>query len=857
MHPARKLRRITAVTACLICSLLPVTPSLAQQQDYLPPDLRSRVNQLKLDLQRIPTTRTNAPARARLTWDWLNAYAINGGYVPVDATRVIAAVLAQPRAEPAQLAALDEVMAEFDFLDSEPGAIGTLSADTGPFTAASYVTIRQTYTVGDKAIQTGGSFLVARHFMADFGDWQTADPAADHYISISSTNPRVTFVTRTVPRAGMHGGFRTTRNTLAFQVASGTLQSGDQVTITYGDTSGGSPGILTPRFSSDRMPLPLYLAFADKGPYFSLPIQPIRIRGRAATAVTAFVPSVVAPGETFELSLRARDEFYNRATGAVPDWQVSLNGEAWQQVPADGALTRRSVSIDQPGTYFVTVSSADGSLSGSGNPVLVSADPQRIYWGDTHGHSGFAEGIGTPDRFMQWARDDASLDYVTHSEHDIWLDDAEWEVLRNNVREYTEENRFIAFLGYEWTVNNTRGGHHNVLFRTPHNRSRIPAQFHPTLTQLYQGLRNRYAPRDVVVIPHAHQAGDYRLSDPALEPLVEIMSQHGNFEWFGRMYLQHGHQVGFIAASDNHLSQPGYSAPLGGSLSQRGGLGALLAPARTTNALFDAMKNLRTYATTGDRIILQFAVNGTGMGQRADFSTQRNISGRVIGTAGIDSISVIKNDTELWRRTYADRDEVRLGKRETLLLTFHSDAKPVHPGDNPRGWRAWQGTLEVSNAELEEILPYDAGFPMQNVQRSSEQPNRVTFDTKTRGDGSSFLLTLANVQRTARLQFDLVETAESGGAPPIYRLPQRVAAASFSLALKDLQNGPLSHAQSVDAYTDRVTLRKFNPDAPREVSFEFTDSGATQGDYYFVRVVQVNDAMAWSSPVWVGGHPSR
>ena len=164
---------------------------------------------------------------------------------------------------------------------------------------------------------------------------------------------------------------------------------------------------------------------------------------------------------------------------------------------------------------------------------------------------------------MQWAKEDARLDYVTHSEHDIWLDDAEWEVLRSNVSEFTTEGEFVAYLGYEWTVNNVRGGHHNVLFRNPQNRKRVPAQFYPTLSKLYQGLREQAQPRDVVVIPHAHQAGDYRFSDPELEPLIEIMSQHGNFEWFGRMYLQHGHRVGFIAASDNHLSQPGFFGTVG------------------------------------------------------------------------------------------------------------------------------------------------------------------------------------------------------------------------------------------------------------------------------------------------------
>ena len=32
---------------------------------------------------------------------------------------------------------------------------------------------------------------------------------------------------------------------------------------------------------------------------------------------------------------------------------------------------------------------------------------------------------------------------------------------------------------------------------------------------------------------------------------------------------------------------------------------------------------------------------------------------------------------------------------------------------------------------------------------------------------------------------------------------------------------------------------------------------AVVGLYYYVRVVQANDAIAWSSPVWIGGHKAR
>ena len=457
---------------------------------------------------------------------------------------------------------------------------------------------------------------------------------------------------------------------------------------------------------------------------------------------------------------------------------------------------------------------------------------------------------------MRWAKEDARLDYVTHSEHDIWLDDFEWEVLRELVKRYTEPGKFAPFLGYEWSVNNLRGGHHNVLFRTPTDRQRVPSQFFSTLSQLYTGLRNAAATEDVVVIPHAHQAGDYRLSDPALEPLIEIMSQHGNFEWFGRMYLKQGHQVGFTAASDNHLSQPGYAAPQGGSLSQRGGLGAIFAPELSVDAIFDGMKSLRSYATTGDRIILDFKVNDTAMGQRGPFSTKRKLSAYVHGTAPIDEVVIWKNDAVFWRKNFYDSELTRSSKEQLLLISFASESEPVNRGDNPRGWRAWEGTLEVHDADIVSISSVDAGFAA-SLDLAELADNRVGFATKTRGDTSSYLVRLKNVTKNSRLDIDLVEALETGGAPPIYRSPQRTPADSFSLALKDLDGKTLTHEQTVDAYIDRVSLRRVRDHGELDIEIELQDEGIRQGDYYFMRVTQANDAIAWSSPIWIGGYPPK
>ena len=947
--------------------------------DYLDDDLRARVEALKADLAQTPTNAANARERAQTLWAWINAYSLTSDYVPVNATQTVSQVLSYGANE-GGMRSLDRSIAEFTLIDEQPDARGSLVADTGPFEARTHASIRQTWTVGSRAVEPGGGIVVARHFMANFGRFQTEDPGAANHVTIASSNPAVAFARHGALMAGMHGGFRGGIDNLMFRVASGRLAPGDTVTVTYGDTSGGGPGILLPDFSSDRMPLPLYVDFDGSGSLVSLPIQPIAIGGTAVAALHGSAPSVVAVGEPFGLHIRAEDRYYNRAREPIPEWwEIRLNGDLFgavhqtirpytveeqanidrmlqeigeptsepgeerpprrwtttyildEPMPADlvdgvhfdgepfghptfvhmareaetrpaatdsdlaasvstqstpvggswinirsdasdreppprwkfpfrprdrGAIRVVSgITLDTPGVYRFSFRSADGAITGRANPILVKEAPdRRIYWGDTHGHSGFAEGVGTPQRFMEWAREDARLDYVTHSEHDIWMDDREWNVLNNIVQNFTLDGHFVAFAGYEWTVRNLQGGHHNVLFRRPFQGPRIPAQEYGTLSRLYQGLRTHHDPRDVVVIPHAHQSGDYRHSDPELEPLVEIMSQHGNFEWFGRMYLNHGHQVGFIAASDNHLSQPGYSAPKGGSLSQRGGLGALLATERTTDALFDAMKSLDTYATTGDRIILDVSVNGTGMGQRAEFAERRVVRGRVIGTAPIDSIALVKNDREIDRREFpAEPGPPRDGQYQ---LTFHSDSTPMHPGDNPRGWRGWRGQLEVEGATIANAIGRD--LHNANIQTVElVDATTLRFATHTRGGPSSLLLTLADVKRLGQMTLTLEQAAEFGGGPPRFRTHQTTPPSTVELALRDASRGQATAEIPFGEYTDRIRLRRARTEGAMDVAFEFTDEGTRHGDWYFVRVTQANDAMAWSSPIWIGGFPKR
>src|SRR6185369_553104 len=98
--------------------------------------------------------------------------------------------------------------------------------------------------------------------------------------------------------------------------------------------------------------------------------------------------------------------------------------------------------------------------------------------------------------------------------------------------------------------------------------------------------------------------------------LVELYSVHGSFEWFANRFLQNGFELGFVGAADDHLAKPGLAPPPLSSVAQPGGLAAVFAAEDSVDAVFDALRGLRSYATSGQRLLLDGSLNGFAMGTR-------------------------------------------------------------------------------------------------------------------------------------------------------------------------------------------------------------------------------------------------
>jgi hypothetical protein len=212
--------------------------------------------------------------------------------------------------------------------------------------------------------------------------------------------------------------------------------------------------------------------------------------------------------------------------------------------------------------------------------------------------------------------------------------------------------RFVTMLGDERDPRHFNGqGHYNVCFRDAEAfRAHLGKTAAGSTVDLTDPAHQPpLDPKEVMLVPHhtGIQFGPLprrgtgaavvwdAWDDRALRPVMEIYSHHGQSELYapqhvlayefnrmrnperrantsvpGPFYAQDhwmaGRRLGVIASSDDHSGQGGR---------RHGGLAAVWADVLTREAIFDAIRQRRCYATTGERILLSFTVEETPMGQ--------------------------------------------------------------------------------------------------------------------------------------------------------------------------------------------------------------------------------------------------
>jgi len=472
---------------------------------------------------------------------------------------------------------------------------------------------------------------------------------------------------------------------LVIGVDGNPLRKGDQVIIKWGDKSDGGPGTKAPIVSREYGFPILVDADGDSG-FGKIKDSPsFRVVGKAACRFHIVMPTIIEKNKNVTVKVVAVDEhgnidpnFRGRIVFSSTDDAANLPS-SYSFRKSDGGRHEFSIKFNTEGIHYVDI--IGKSISGRSNPgkVMSEAPKNSIYWGDIHSHTKNCDGTPAVDEGWIYARDVSCLDFAaisTHITFPSFIEDDEWEWLCSRVRNYNNDGKFVAIHGFEL---DRVGGHKNIYWpddNPPKSLKRFleiksrgggPEEFWAYLKEL-----------GVFAIPH-HPAGsfpagvEWNWSNDEVIPLIEITQCQGTAEYFGNANQQMaarkgysaqdglamGFKFGFMGSSDFHEIPCGSLIELNdikyirwhrvAHQFQGGGITGVYAPELKRDEIYDRMRSRYCYATTGERILVEFNMDGHRMGSEYKTNEPPKIEVTVAGTAPLNMIELVKNNDTIYR----------------------------------------------------------------------------------------------------------------------------------------------------------------------------------------------------------------
>ncbi|MGC9522199.1 MAG: DUF3604 domain-containing protein [Anaerolineae bacterium] len=501
----------------------------------------------------------------------------------------------------------------------------------------------------------------------------------------------------------------------------------------------------------------------------------------------------------------------------------------------------------------------------------------HVYYGDLHNHCGISYGHGSLDDAFLNARE--QLDFCSVTGHALWPDMPApdetiqhivdfheegfarlrrvWADVQRTTEAYHRDGEFVTFLSFE--MHSCADGDRTILY----GGSQGEILDVMGLEDLHERLRalRRQGVR-VMAFPHhiAYKRGQRGINwttfDPDIAPVVEIISMHGcstadegprpflhsmgpaDHESTMQYGLDQGHVFGVIGSTDHHSAHPG---------SYGHGRTGLWASAKTRAAIWEALSARRTYALTGDRIVLHVSLNDAPMGAVLPCRGQREIAFRVVGGAPLDYVDVLRDGRLLRRWSQRDVPEVEEEPSLRTKLTFEV-------GWGTRGKRVdWDVHLGISEGRILSVEPRFRGPELV-------APTEVTAETRGYGHWSHW-----EPEDERSVQFHTVTLGN----------PNNVTPATQAICL-DVEMPVRAHVWAeINGRRETVPLRRLLEGAfagrlgkidspayrfhraPRWSELAWSGScvdpapANSPSTAYTFRVRQQNDQWAWSSPIWV------
>jgi hypothetical protein len=282
----------------------------------------------------------------------------------------------------------------------------------------------------------------------------------------------------------------------------------------------------------------------------------------------------------------------------------------------------------------------------------------RMIRGEFHRHTEYTahrDGDGLLEDAWRYALDPGNLDWMGDGDHDNGHhDEYSWWQIQKTTDIMHHPPQFLAVHSYERSVKYP-DGHRNIIFPKRGIRPMPRGSFEgseekgtPDTFVLYKYLKHFGS----MCSSHTSATGmgtDWRNNDPVVEPVVEIYQGHRhNYEFIGAPRsatketniggyepkgfvihaLDKGYKLGFQASSDHISTHMSYGIVLTDDVSRQG--------------IIDAFKRRHSYAAT-DNIIAEFRCGKHIMGDIFDIGQAPKLDIKVLGTAPIAKISIIRD----------------------------------------------------------------------------------------------------------------------------------------------------------------------------------------------------------------------
>ncbi len=703
----------------------------------------------------------------------------------------------------------------------------TLSPQT-PVVAGTYGTWTLTYTVGSLGIDSGGQIKIAQRLVSDWGSPQFDDPQAEGYTT-AVTNGPAKLRASWQPR----GYIRPKSKAVVIDVYDGSLYSGDTVTVIFGDTSHGSPGLRAQTYVESEFGFFVMVDPTNSTDPRPLPQSPsVKVVAAEMVNLICLLPSQATVNTPIEIFVKGEDQWRNPMPAPI-----EMNFE-WVGT-GEVEIENRTLIARQPGEGYLVATSNNGSFTCRSNPITIHQiqPAQQRFWGDLHAQTAETVGVGSEDEYFTFGRDWARLDFTSHQGNDFQISDEYWQHLNATTQKYHEDHKFVVFPGYEWSGSSPTGGDHNIFYRreghpilrsshwlVPHISANDLSPAHPAST-FYEKMKQAVPSDEVIVCMHVggRYANMLNFFDQDLISLVEVVSCWGVFEWMLWDAFDKDYIVGVMCNSDGHHGRPGAE---GSGMTEFGivnGLTCVLSNDLTRDSIFNALKARTCYGTTGARILLDFAAGSHPMGNVITEAGSVELKASVTGTAPLESLQLFCGKEII--------QEVHPTAFEQLTQSNH--IRISWQGSRERGRQrrvTWDGEVRVEGCVIQAADLFSFDVIADGIIEQSD--TYISFGSKTTGD---------------RDGFDIILDDASSGT-----LIFASAAGQATVNLAELTDAQPRQTFDFGGVDMQVIVERY----PTEIStlnLSLTETiTPPKGKLtpYFVKATQVDGEMAWVSPIY-------